>query len=204
MRQTYKNLRVRPCFQREFLHWFLMNRRRFSVYPRILRRSDHHIDLVFTGITQVIFATVTADELAVGVKRKGRFFDLLVDFDIAPQRMAAGYVCEYCYPEAREVYSTMAAMRQAELFEPFLAWVNDELAQAKWVRLFSLGNDGSTGATLIFTDHEKNQVDPGMQLLTQLKSPSGEPIFRMDEEMLQIWLISLRNKEPEEAYLAKL
>jgi hypothetical protein len=45
-----------------------------------------------------------------------------------------GYVCDECPEDDRPVFPSREALWRAEVFEPFLAWVNRELANAVAVR----------------------------------------------------------------------
>lgn len=49
-------------------------------------------------------------------------------------------MCDLCPEDTRPVYPSRETLWQAEIFEPFLNWVNDELAGAEAV--FVSGNEG--------------------------------------------------------------
>lgn len=203
MKATYRNLRVRPRMQREFLSWLLEDRGRFSLRPVIVCRTDRHLDLAFDGITRTISACVYPNGLSVIVEHGGRCFDLLADFDAVAQRLAQGYVCTLCQPGS-DVYPTRAALWRGHVFEPFLAWVNDRLAPARWLRLFSLGEDGSSGAALLCDESELEVADPGLLLASRLKNLSNEPMYRPDTDPLKIWVVPLRGNEMEQSFAARL
>src|SRR4029077_16649793 len=81
--------------------------------------------------------TFTTYELDIAVEWRGTCWDLLRSFDAASERVPGGYVCGL-YPEAnRPIFpSRDAVWRSGDIFEPFLEWVNGELADAVGVSIF--------------------------------------------------------------------
>jgi hypothetical protein len=97
-------------------------------------------------------------------------WDLLLSLDSAPRRGRTGYFCEYCLDYFRDtnpgeeftrIFPSREGVWADHLFEPFLKWVNDDLANAKWLGLF--GNpEKATWAKLTDAppegDHAKNMA----------------------------------------------
>lgn len=85
------------------------------------------------------------NQMGIGVSVYWQDFcwDLLVCFDAAPVPTANGYCCALCQPEFRTYYANREALWQAELFDPFLDWLNNKLYPAIWLGLYR-GKDGST------------------------------------------------------------
>jgi hypothetical protein len=48
-------------------------------------------------------------------------------------------VCDLCPPESRSVFPNRAVLWIDHLFEPFLEWVDESLAKAKWLALYGSG-----------------------------------------------------------------
>jgi hypothetical protein len=55
-------------------------------------------------------------------------------------RTRGGYFCELCPKDTRQIYPSRDALRTADIFEPFLDWINDDLAKAEAIVL-----DGEPG-----------------------------------------------------------
>jgi len=69
-----------------------------------------------------------------------------------------------CPPEARRVFVDRPALWGDHLFEPFLEWVNDNLAKAKWLELH--GDPGfATWARLLPKDNSAEQLQGGGYML---------------------------------------
>ena len=59
-----------------------------------------------------------------------------LSLEAVPKRVPGGYVCDLCPPGSRPVFPNRPSLWTAELFEPFLQWVNEGLAKAKWLALY--------------------------------------------------------------------
>ena len=51
-------------------------------------------------------------------------------FETYPKRVPNGYVCDQCPKDDRPVFPSREALWRAEVFEPFLEWVNHDLANS--------------------------------------------------------------------------
>ena len=90
---------------------------------------------------------------------------MLASLDIDPVHTPEGYVCRLCrdHPDKPENggvnaarFQTRAELWEDHLFRPLMNWVNNELANARWLRL--LGNcNGSTAAELIYDELPHSQ-----------------------------------------------
>jgi hypothetical protein len=83
-----------------------------------------------------------------------------------PKRVTGGYVCDLCPRESRPVLPDRPALWIAELFEPFLAWVNGDLAKAKWLALHGSPDDAAW-ARLLADDTPSQTLRGGGLLLNQ-------------------------------------
>jgi hypothetical protein len=90
---------------------------------------------------------------------QGAFWDFLLDPDSEPKRVPGGYVCDLGPPESRSVFPNRPALWTDHLFEPFLEWVNETLAKAKWLALYG-SPDYATWARLL-PDDMPSQALPG-------------------------------------------
>jgi len=80
-------------------------------------------------------------------------WDLLGDFDVQEIRQPDGYVCGFCLPKFRKLYSTRKSLWINELFERLLKWVNEKLAPASWLVLSA--QEDSTWADLVLQTNLK-------------------------------------------------
>lgn len=186
---------IRPRVQQVFLDWLRANRKRFAVAPRIDARTDRWIRITFDGITPMIAAYVgrdgIGDGIGVDVERGGEWFDRLIDLDVAPMRGRDGYFCAMCETAEREYFPTREALWIDHLFEPFLGWVNDELAPARWVRLVIFGG-GSRAASLLRCKEELGEPDRAMRLFAGLRDLSGERVYEPGRDEAEVVVIPLR------------
>ncbi len=117
-----------------FLAWLAENHARLTFPLRVTRRTPRHIDLRLEGIHQAIAPSLSRQSLRVDNLHEGANFDTLVDINhckVAP----GGWVCRI-QEGAAEVFPTPELLWRAHVLEPFLAcWVNERLAQARWLRL---------------------------------------------------------------------
>jgi hypothetical protein len=141
----------RRKIQRVFLNWLEQNRPRFAIDIKLGRRTDRLLEFSFAGVTPAIQGFLTTWELQVAAYYEGDCWDILIDFDAEPKRVSGGYICAVCPPDSRKIFPDRPALWADHLFEPFLEWVNNDLAKAKWLSLH--GNPGyATWARLLAAD----------------------------------------------------
>lgn len=186
-----RNRSVRPRIQRAFLDWLRANRRRFVVAPRIETRTDRWIRITFDGITPIIAVYVGRDGVGVDVEHGGEWFDTLTDLDVALRHRRDGYFCAMCDTAEREYFPTRQALWIDHLFEPFLGWVNDKLAPARWLRLVTIGG-ASRAASLLRLDEERGKPDPALRLFAGLRDLSGERCFEPGRDEVEVVIVPLR------------
>ncbi len=147
--------KARPRIQRAFFHWLVQNRHRLALDLLIKKRTDRYADFSFVGINHAISAGLSDHSLSVVIEYEGECLDMLISLDCVIKHGRAGYFCDLCedyhsgtYPgeEFTKVFPTRAEVWAADLFEPFLEWVNDKLAPARWLGLY--GTEGATWARL--------------------------------------------------------
>ena len=117
-----------PSIHHAFVNWLETAGSRFAVGVRVTGRAGQHIELSFDDITPALGAFLSSRELTVFVDWEGQNWDSPLSLDVTPRRCAGGYICECCKPEGRTVFPTLDALWGDHLFEPFLEWVNEELA----------------------------------------------------------------------------
>ena len=189
MKAPRKNRRIRPGYQRDFVEWFRENQERFSLPIRLVKRTKISVEISIPGLSPLITFRLSRNSLRVLVHKNGEYFDILAYFDIGTKRQMKGFICRFCLPEYQVVYPNLSSLRQAEIYEPFLEWVNKRLATARWIKLYR--SSGILGADLIDSDSEKDQSTPGMLLGSALVSLSGERIYNPERDEMMTWLYPL-------------
>lgn len=133
--------------QQTFMTWLETAQARLAIPVSALRRTDRFIDLRFDGLSPAIRASLT-HEIAIAVEYRGQTWDFLAFFEAVPQQTSEGYVCGLCLPTAKVLYTSPEDLWRQHMFEPFLEFVNGELATADAVGLYGTVDD-ATWATLL-------------------------------------------------------
>lgn len=125
----------RRRIQRAFIAWLYANKHRFSYKLQIHRRTDRIIEMSFAGINPAVTA-ILARSIDIPVILHNECMDLLASFETDPARDATGYYCALYTACDRQYFATREALWITEIFEPFLDWVNKELAAANFLEIF--------------------------------------------------------------------
>jgi len=123
-------LHCRRRAHRAFLRWYATNEERFATKLELLKRTDTCLDIGFCKISRVVTAELAYDEIGIAVIWDGICWDMLHFFETYPKRVPNGYVCDQCPKDDRPVFPSREALWRAEVFEPFLEWVNHDLANS--------------------------------------------------------------------------
>lgn len=145
-------VKVRPRIQRAFFAWLIRNRDRLSFDLLIEGRTDSFIEFSFVGVNRAISAALTPYGITVSAEWNGDCWDFLMDHDSYPKRGPAGYFCPLCLDYFHEthpgeastkIFPSREAVWADDIFEPFLEWVNGDLANATYLGLFGDPDYGS-------------------------------------------------------------
>jgi hypothetical protein len=142
-------------FSRAFVDWLSDAGPRLAIALRVDKQDSESIEVSFVGINTAVGAIIEYDEtdafveLQVFVDWEGSNWDLILILDCEPVRRADGYVCDLCPPEDQKVFPSREALWRDHLFEPFLEWVNKDLATADVIYLWSSPGKGMTSARLL-------------------------------------------------------
>ncbi|HYR05604.1 MAG TPA: hypothetical protein VEP71_02880 [Gallionella sp.] len=147
-----KQPKTRRRIHRAFLEWLRKNRHRFLVPVEIRHRTDKALEIAFAGYHPYLAAYLSGWCIDIPVTWEGQCWDLLASFEAAPRPVTGGYHCILCSPDDRLLFSDWESLWAAEVFEPFLEWVNGTLAQSSWIALYDFG--GMTVAKLCKTQPE--------------------------------------------------
>src|SRR6202035_1260234 len=96
-------------------------------------------------------------------------------------RVAGGYICKCCLPEYRTVFADREALWADHLFEPFLEWVNNDLAKAKTLVLHGIACEVTWARIL---DDKGHSLSGGgyrfdLRLILDGKEPEKRPGYRI-------------------------
>lgn len=195
--------KLRPRFQREVVRWLQENHHHFSTPLRLATRTDTMMEFTFPELTSSLSVRFSPQGVRVSVTRGDVEFDAILDLVIHLERSPLGYYCGLQYPDQRQFFATRSAIWQSVLFEPFLDWVNQDLAPARWLRFFRFGL-GSSSASLIYSEEDIQRPDPAMRLVASLKNIDDLPICVPGRDDINVWVVSLRGEEREVCYRTKI
>lgn len=187
----------RQRIQRAFVSWFNENQSSFGVPIRISKISGKGIELRFQNYPDCLSVWLTSNELGVHVEWQENYWDCLIDLDASPFHTSKGYQCKRCVREGGKpvmVFPSREALWKDHLFEPFLKWVNEVLAPARWLQLSSIGGYGTTWAQLFRDEIASSDSDPTFHLIQQLKRLDGKPIYDGGADGVTNLIISLKPK----------
>lgn len=176
----------RRKIQRAFLSWLDENHDRFAIKIRLGKRTDRIQEFSFVGINSAIQGVLNTYEISIFAIYGGDWWDILADFDVDPKGAASGgYYCDACSPEARRIFPDRHALWADHLFEKLLKWVNEDLANAKWLALYGSLDDASWARLLPGDDPTQPIPGGGLKLtvsamvsgLAEQRKKQREPTF---------------------------
>ncbi len=142
-------MRFRPRFQRCFMMWLDRVRSHLAIQPQVIRRTDSEIRIQFKGISRTIEASIRRCGHSYSIDvlvmiADGISIDSLFSSRISVHRTDAGYTDEN-EAEGSSPPRERCALWQDRLFDPFLTWINTDLATADSLCIFREGrmHDGS-------------------------------------------------------------
>jgi hypothetical protein len=137
----------RPRIQRAFMMWFRESRSRSIVPLQITEVNHSGIGLKFPSHPDCLSVGLSRFDLSVYVDWEGIGWDMLISLDAIPERVPGGYR-SVLNTDLEQVLPTREAVWRNDLFEPFLSWVNNELAIATALRLY--GQRGESTWAILF------------------------------------------------------
>jgi hypothetical protein len=184
----------RPRIQRAFEHWFKNNNTRFAVPVFVTKISGKGIELRFQNYPDCLSVWLGLFSLSVHVNWQGHWWDMLMDLDASIITTHDGYKCELClfqHGNSAKIFPSKEALWQDHLFEPFLQWVNEDLAPARWLQISGFAS-GSTSARLIRNNNDLKKPDPGVILIQNLVSLDRTTARERNPDGMTEWLVELR------------
>ncbi len=182
----------RPRNQRAFVRWFAENYPRFAVPVRISRITAKSVTLIFPGYPSCLSVSLCAHDLNVDVNWQGIHWDMVISLDAYMARTANGYQCKLCITP--EMFPSRESLWIDHLYEPFLKWVNEELASARWLEISGFDDGGVTWAHLVQADSDLEKPDRTLQLTQQLVRLDGKPARVRGEENVLRWRLPLNHE----------
>lgn len=157
---------IRSRLTRLFLHWLNTNKTRFLIQPRMLTKRKKEIKFSFVGVPIQLRGRFSHRGISIYVSWKGRYWDIIADFDIGERRSSSGHFCCLCDPEHLIYYRTREELWIKHEFGPFLDWCNSTLVNARWLGIYRYDEDsGSTWAKLLREDSVNVEADRCIALL---------------------------------------
>ncbi len=185
----------RPRIQRAFVRWLRGSRARFVVPVCLTKISKRNVELHFLNYPDCLSVSLSRDEINVHVNWLGDFWDMLVSLDVHAFRTQGGYKCEFCkhdYGESIALFTSREALWQDHLFDPFLKWVNEELALARWLQMSVVANGGTTWAKLIRDESALQEPERALPNMQQFKCDEEQSAHVGVTCGIKNWLIPLK------------
>jgi hypothetical protein len=182
-----------PRIQRAFVRWFKRNNRRFAVPIRVSKATSKGMEFRFINYPDCLSVWLSRDGLSVHVNWQ-EHWDMLLDIDVGIKTTNDGYQCLFCFHEGgmtSVLFSSKEALWQDHIFEPFLEWVNEKLAPARWLQISGTAG-GSTWTRLIKDKNALEKPDPGLILMQGLVRIDGTQAFDEDTDVVSKWLVELK------------
>jgi hypothetical protein len=120
----------RRRFHAAFFRWYAANEQKFAVKLELLMRADKFLHIGFCNISRIVTALVTSDEISIQINWNGINWDVIRWFEVFPKRVPGGYVGDFIVQDDSPIHPSRQELWRKEIFEPFFAWVNNDLARA--------------------------------------------------------------------------
>ena len=120
-----------------FWQWLVCNRHRFLIDLKVEQREDRWIDFSFVGINPALTACFLGrqQEIEIWVTLDGERVDNIFSAYAWPKRVADGYIDVSLLEEYRVLRPSREEIWTLGIYEDFLAWVNEDLAPARWIEI---------------------------------------------------------------------
>jgi hypothetical protein len=161
----------------------------------VTKVSSKGIELRFQNYPDCLSVCLSKDELAVHLEWQGEWWDMIIDLDAWPRPTRGGYKCKCCWDErgeSAEIFPSLEALWQDHLFDPFLKWVNEKLAPARWLQICCTADRGARWERLIRDESELDKPDRTLLFLQQMVRVDGTRSFEGGPEDVTNWLVPLK------------
>lgn len=128
--------KVRSRIEKAFIGWYREYEKQWQLPLLLLCRKDGQMSFTMQGLSPNICIHLHAWEFGVYAEWQGECWDLLISYSAFSEPTENGYFDIFTMPDYREIYPTRERLWYAELFEPMMNWINNQLLPAKWVGLY--------------------------------------------------------------------
>jgi len=132
-----------PLFLAAFRDWLRTESGRFALPASVDTASSLEVQLKVAGVHPVIHIPLSDyTEINVSVVWEEEHWDALLWLDAheEPGPGGVGWVSGDLPPEYQVVHPTLEAIWRAEVFEPLLTWINEDLAHATHLAMWEVPN----------------------------------------------------------------
>lgn len=148
--------RPRARIQRAFQQWLVEHADEFAIPLQFVWRHDRHVMMMLQGLDAAVWVMLNSWGINVGITWQGEFWDFLISEDIMIRRTPQGYYCKLCETTPQKYFPCREQLWCRHQFDLLLGWVNDDLAQARYIALY--GSDGGTWARLTAKNPKQGYV----------------------------------------------
>ena len=124
-------------FRAAFLDWLDAAQQRLRLPLSAQTASPSRTTLHIEGVHPAIALSLRAyGDFTVSVQFDGVCWDSWLWLDVFERRVAGGWVNDSLIEEYRVVHPTMELLWTADIFEPLLKWINEDLSRATHIALW--------------------------------------------------------------------
>ena len=163
-------VKARRRILKEFFRWYVSNRHRFAFKLQLEQRVDEWVEFSFIGLNPAITATFVArsGEIEVRIKHDwqgGSYqsWDIIGNSWAWPEKVAGrrGYIDVSLLEKYRKLRPSRLAIWTHGIFEDFLVWVNEKLANAYGIELRGERDMWSDGKLILHSEIEAYRAEHG-------------------------------------------
>ena len=133
-------------FQQACVDWHAANHSRFLVPVSLTMVKPGSVLVKFLNQPDCFEINACSTNLGVWVRWQGNICDAWLDLDVLPAQTRHGLICQLCV-ESLKIWPSLETLWSDHLFEPLLAWANNDLAKAQSLLLF--GNLNYPGTAIL-------------------------------------------------------
>jgi len=119
--------------------------------PEIGPATQHGFELIYPLVaTELLFHVTVRErycEVNIFVNYRDKNWDMLLSIEVEEVRKGAYFTCSWCCLEGdKKYFSSRCQLYADHLWEPFFAWVQENISPDKKVSIFAINSCGSSWA----------------------------------------------------------
>lgn len=128
--------KVRSRIERAFFAWYAEHQDAFLRPLVLARRTDGNLSFTMPGLNPNLGINLHTWEFCLYASGQDQDWDRVIAFNAYPELTNQGYYDTFTQPGYCIFYNRRELLWQAEMFDPFMNWLNNKLMSAKWLGLY--------------------------------------------------------------------